>query len=114
MTIITGLTSQPKQQMTLQIQDGSQASFYLEYVPQQTGWFWSLTWNTLTINGSRLTAFPNILRQWKNILPFGTAVLTAGNVEPLNQTDLADGTATLLLLTDTDVQLVEASAFPGN
>ena len=114
MTIIGGLTGQPKQQMTLQIADGTQASFYLEYREQQTGWFWDLTWGVHTINGNRLTTFPNILRQWKNILPFGISVLTSGNVEPLNQTDLVDGTATLLFLTDTDVQLVEESAFPGN
>ena len=114
MTILTGLTSQPKQQMTLQIADGSQASLYLEYDAQQLGWFYNLVWGSITINGGRLTSFPNILRQWKNLLPFGLGVLSAGDVEPLNLTDLSDGTTTILLLTAADVLLVEASAFPGN
>ena len=114
MTIIAGLTSQPKQQMTLQIADGSNASFYLEYVPQQLGWFFNLVWGATVINGGRLTTFPNILRQWQNVLPFGIAVMAAASVEPLNQTDLSDGTVVLLLLTADDVALVEAAAFPGN
>lgn len=113
MTIITGITGQPKQQMTLQIADGTQASFYLEYREQQSGWFWDLTWGDHVINGNRLTTFPNILRQWKNILPFGIGVVSSGNVEPLNLTDFIDATVILLQLTAADVSTIEATVFPG-
>lgn len=113
MTIVTGITSQPKQQMTLQIADGTQASFYLEYREQQTGWFWDLTWGAHTINGNRLTTFPNILRQWKNILPFGLSVVAPSGVDPLNPTDFIDGTIFLLQLTASDVVVVEQTVFPG-
>lgn len=113
MTIITGITGQPKQQMTLQLADGTQASFYLEYREQQSGWFWDLTWGIHTINGNRLTTFPNILRQWKSLLPFGVGCVAQSGVEPLNLTDFIDGTVVLLQLTADDVVLIEQTIFPG-
>lgn len=114
MTTLTGLTSQPKQQSAFVLPDGSTVSLYLEYRQQQLGWFANVVWQGVTINGLRLTAFPNLLRQWQKILPFGLALFTKNDVEPLNLTDFEDGTATIVVLTSEDVASINASAFPGN
>lgn len=111
---IQGLTSQPKQQFTIPLVDGSRVSCYMEYRTQQSGWFLDLTWQDWTLNGMRVFASPNMLRQWQDIIPFGLAVLTTGNVEPLNSTDFSDATAVMVLLEGADIALVNASAFPGN
>lgn len=114
MTTLTGLTSQPRQQSAFILPDGSQVSLYLEYRAQQLGWFFDLTWQTWTLTGLRLTTFPNVLRQWQRIFPFGLAVVGKDNADPLNITDLADGTVTLLVLDATDLATIESVAFTGN
>lgn len=115
MKLVTGITSDPKQQMTLVLDDGSQVYLYIEYNQQQLGWFMNLAWSgsDWTLDTRRITASPNLLRQWQNVIPFGIAVITQGNVEPLNLTDFVDGTATVYLLTAQDVLNIEANTFGG-
>ena len=110
---INGITSQPKQQMTLQLDDGSQATLYLAFIPQQFGWVFNLTWGSFTLNGVRLTAQPNVFRQWKNILPFGIMVDSPGHLDPFTQEAFTIDGATLLLLSAADVETVENTIFAG-
>lgn len=114
MTTLAGLSSQPKQQSSFVLPDGSQVSLYLEYRPQQIGWFFDLVWQQNTLEGLRLTTFPNILRQWERIFPFGLAVVGKNNAEPLNVTDFIDGTVTILVLDAEDLATIERTAFIGN
>ena len=113
MNQIQGFTDQPKQTTTIILADGSSATLNLEYKPNQLGWFYDLTWQNLTLNGQRLVSSPNILLQFKNQLPFGLMVLTVANAEPLNRTDLSDGTTTIYLLEGDDIAAVEAAVHPG-
>lgn len=114
MTIVAGITSQPKQQLSLVLEDGSTVAALIEYRPQQIGWFADFTWGTWIARGIRLTSSPNLLRQYRQVIPFGLAIIMANNVDPLNVTDFADGTATVFLLNADDVLAVEAAAFAGN
>lgn len=113
MTILSGITEQPKQTTTIVLPDGSKATLRLEYRPQQTGWFFDLEWSDFTANGLRLVASPNILRTFRKLIPFGMAVLTDDAVEPLNQNDFADGVVTLILLDRVDVESVEETIYVG-
>lgn len=97
--------------MTLVLDDGSFVYWYIEYVAQQQGWFANFQRGDWAVNGLRLTTGPNMLRQWRDIVPFGLGILTAGNVEPLNITDFVDGTATVYLLEAADVVESEATLF---
>ena len=88
MRLITGFTDQPNQHQTLTLLDGSKVDLTLRYKPQQTGWFFDLAYTEadgtlFQLLGARLCTFPNILRQWINLLPFGILVQATGNVEPL-------------------------------
>lgn len=114
MKIVNGITSQPKQQMTLVLDDGSSVYLYIEYREQQAGWFANFTRGSWTLNGLRLTASPNLLQKWRNLLPFGLAILTQSNVELLDLMDFVDGTATVYQLNTTDVAAVELATFAGN
>lgn len=114
MTTLTGLSDQPKQQSSFVLPDGSSVSFYIEYRQQQAGWFADLVWQGVTINGLRLTASPNFLRQWQHLLTFGMALFTNGNIEPTNLDDFVDGTATIVILSADDVAAINATSYPGN
>ncbi len=113
MNLIQGLTDQPKQTTTIILADGSAVSIYLEYKPNQLGWFYDLEWQDFQLNGQRLVASPNILLQFKDQLTFGLAVLSVANAEPLNQTDLSDGTTRIYLLEGEDLTAVAAAVDPG-
>lgn len=113
MNIIGGITSQPKQQMTIVLDDGTRATWLLEYRPNQSAWFYSLTWGTVVLNNQRLVASPNIVRQVIRQIPFGITIITAGNVEPVDQEGFVNGSVVAYLLNAQDVADIEAQVFPG-
>ena len=114
MNTIFGVTSQPKQNLTLSLDDGSLVSVYLEYRTQQRGWFVNFSWgDEWKVDGMRLTSSPNFLRHWIKLIPFGLAVLTAGDADPLSITSFSSGRTTLVLLNAADVLAVEETSFKG-
>ena len=113
MKAITGISDSPNQTLAFTLDDGSRVSMTLRYVAQQACWFYDLTWGAFTVQGNIIVCGPNILRQYREIIPFGIGVATASNVEVLNVTDFTDGTADLELLDQTDVAQIEAQIYPG-
>lgn len=113
MKLIGGITDNPKQQMTINLADGSNITLYLEYRPSQIGWFFDLTSDNFTWTGNRIVQSPNLLRHFKSILGYGIACITANNLEPYTSTAFIDGTASLYLLDATDIADIEAAVYPG-
>lgn len=113
MTILTGITSEPKQQLSFVLEDGSRVAMFMQYRPQQEGWFADFSLGDWEVKGLRLTASPNILVKWQKLVPFGLAIITARNVEPLNVTDFINGVVTMYLLNADDVALVNTTSFAG-
>ena len=111
MKLVSGITNQPKQQMTLVLDEGSSVFITLNYYPQQIGWFMDVRWQTWVVLGLRVTTSPNILRQWKNVIPFGLAVSGKNEVEPLNPDDFVDGTISVYVLQGEDLTSIEEAAF---
>lgn len=109
MQLIQQLTSDPLQSMNIVLPDTTTFSMTIQYLPSQVGWFiTSLTYGSFSLSGVRITLSPNILYQFKNILPFGLACYPTQSREPTLQQDFASGAALLYLLTSTDVsQLVQ-------
>lgn len=113
MTTITGITNQPKQQMTFVLEDGSQVLAFLEYRPQQIGWFANFSWGDWIVNGVRLVSSPNILHHWFKLIPFGLAITTAGDADPLNITDFALAVSVMTLLNSDEVKQVNSISYVG-
>ena len=78
--------------------------------PQQFGWFMNLVWGNFSVNNLRLAVGPNILRQFKNQIPFGIAISGVGNIDPLNQTDWVSNNGFFILTSD-DVAAVETVVY---
>lgn len=120
MNSITGLSSQPAQTSFILLEDGSRAKLSLFYRSQQLGWFWDINWPgnqtvrvPFELTGQRLVASPNLLRQYRRLVPFGLMLFTIDNLEPMGRTCFVDGTADLILLNQADVAEIEARGFPG-
>lgn len=114
MNLVEGISDLPKQQTTILLADGSGVSLYLEYRPNQLGWFYDLARGAFSLKGQRLPTSPRVLRKYRNLLPFDLCVLATGNVEPINQTDFADGTVKLYLVEGDDLTAIETAAYPGD
>lgn len=113
MNLLNGITDAPTQSNTLTLSDGSIAVLSLQYSPQQLGWFFGVQYPTtgFELSGQRLTAFPNVLQQFNNQIPFGLACVTQDNVEPTTLETFVDGTTELYLLAPNDVVTVNDVIF---
>lgn len=104
MHIVQQITEAPLQQMTLILPDGSSLTMTLYFVPMQQGWFIrNLTYQTFVLNGLRITVSPNMLYQFRNLIPFGLACFSTNNREPSLAQDFSSGNCILYLLTEDEV-----------
>ena len=105
MLLITQVSSNPLQERTFLLGDGSQFTFSLYFVPLQAGWFIpQLVYGDFTINGLRISNSPNMLHQFRNQLPFGLACYSDANREPALQEDFSSNASRLYVLTADEVQ----------
>ncbi len=109
MFLIQQITTQPRQSQTLVLPDGSLLNLSIYFIPMQFGWFvTSLTYGDFVLNGLRITVSPNMLRQFKNQIPFGFSCVSNGqNREPSQQQDFSSGAFSLFLLDQAEVNQYE-------
>lgn len=107
MKTINEFTSEPKQKHVLTLEDGTVINITFEYRANQIGWFMSLTYEGRAFNNRRIVTSPNMLRQFKNIIPFGLGCSTTDGGEPTFQEDFSSKRAIFYLLNADDVQGVE-------
>lgn len=108
---ITSITSKPKQKMTLVLENNETVDFYLYYLPRQMGWFYNFTYKNLTVNCSKAVLSPNVLRQFKRIIPFGIMFTADSFVEPFDIDDFSNGRVSMYILNSDEVKEIESEAF---
>lgn len=108
MQLLSGFTDAPQQSISFALSDGSRMVFRFEFRERQLGWFFDLTYGDFVLRGQRLAIHPNILRSFKNLIPFGLAVVTDQRYEPQDIGALTDGTVRLYLYEGAAVDEVEA------
>lgn len=111
MNQITALTDDPRQSLTISLDDNSKVSFSLVFREQQQGWFYSLIYGEFSLNNRRLVTSPNILRQFKNIIPFGIFIDSTDNLDPAFLEDFSSGRILFYVLNSEDVLTVEEDIY---
>lgn len=111
MKIINEITSEARQQHTLTLEDGGSVELELNYIANQKGWFYSATYaeKNFSVSNQRLVVSPNMIRKFRDIIPFGFACTTSDGYEPINQDDFSTKRALFYLLNEEDVVAVEAA-----
>lgn len=107
MKLINEITNEPRQHHILTLDDGSTMSVNFEYRENQNGWFYSLEHETKSFYNRRIVTSPNMLRQFKNLIPFGLACVTTDGGEPVFINDFSSKRCKFYLLNSDDVQYVE-------
>lgn len=100
---IASITNDAKQNLSIILDSGIRVPMSLKYIPSQQGWFYSLTYQNFAVNNRRLVNSPNMLRQFRTIIPFGLCCTVLDGYEPLYQEDFSNGRVTLYILNQADV-----------
>lgn len=102
------LSNKPRQQVTIALENNMYLDLYFEYKPNQLGWFFNFTYNDITYSNIRLTTSYNILRAYRNWLPFGLRCDTADGFEPMDIDDFVNGYANIYILTKNELEATES------
>lgn len=108
---LTSLGSESKQQIVMLLDDGSRVTLKFEYKANQLGWFFGIQYNDINYQNIRLTTSYNILRAYRNYLPFGLRCDTVDDEEPMDIGDFLSGYATVYLLDRQDIEAIEGNYY---
>lgn len=108
---LTQLDSQSKQQIEMILDNQDRVVLKFEYKPNQLGWFFGFKYGDVNYQNIRLTTTYNLLRAYRNWLPFGLRCDTPDMEEPMNIDDFTTGYATVYLLTKEDIQAIEGNYY---
>ena len=109
---ITDIDDNYYQQFQYVVTGYDTAFFSLYFKPRQFTWFYDLKFANFEVLGERLAVSPNLLRQFKNRIPFGVAIFGPELVDPYSVDAFLKGWK-FYILTQTEVSEVEAD-FYGN
>jgi hypothetical protein len=110
MQLLTDISQDANQKHTVIMDNGEEIVVNLRYNPTQQGWYIDVAYETgsFELKGIRVCTSPNLLRQWKNIIPFGLMITCEKNYEPVFLEDFVVGRCSLAILTADEVKTVEA------
>lgn len=109
MNLIDNLTAFSDQETNLILEDRSVAVVRFKFDANTERWRIDVTYGNHVLNGIGLCCHPNILRQWRNVIPFGLMCSTSDQTDPVRSVDFATGRVKMYLLNAEDVQFVETN-----
>lgn len=111
MLYINKLTADAQQSLNLTGLPGIQIAMTLRYMPRTQSWVMGVTWGDVSIQGIQVVGSLNLLRQWRNIIPFGITCICPDGLDPYQLTDYVNQRASLYLLDAADVETIELEWF---
>lgn len=105
------LNDLPKQQFRVSIENYDFLQVTIEYASNQYAWYMSLLWGqNFEVKNDRVVCSPNLLRQYKDLIPFGILVRGPDSVDPFSITAWQDGWEMHFLDSD-DIEYIEAEFY---
>lgn len=105
---ITAVTQDANQEFSLTLDDGTIVRITsLVYVPSQLSWLYSLAYGNFALFNQRIVNSPNMLRKYRNIIPFGLCCTVIDGYEIINQSDFVSGRDSFYVLNDNDLVSTE-------
>lgn len=108
---LTNITSRPKQQFDVRLDDGTAVNIKMSYSAINRAWFMDIEYNGYISTCHQITNCPNIIRESQNILPFGIACAVNDGFEPWFVDDFSTGRANLYILNKDEVKEVEQTIY---
>jgi len=115
MNLINTLTAAENQSLAFILADGSTINLNFVYKSAIERWSVNIAYKNFTANGIILSTHPNLLRVWRNVLPFGMAVVSTDRADPFKLDDFMSGRISVYILDSTsenvEVQDIEEAYF---
>lgn len=111
MEIITSITSYPKQEFILKLENNEFATMRLYYYSSQQSWYFDIEYKDYINNGNKVVLTMNALRHLRNIIPFGIAFVSGSQAEPFGLDDFVQNKVLMLLLNKEDVEIIEENIY---
>jgi hypothetical protein len=108
---ITEITDNPRQSLTITTDRGDEFILKLNYSDLQQAWFYDITFGEVVINGRKIVNSPNILRSFKNVIPFGITVAVTDAGEPMFIDDFTSSRCSLFILESDEVTANESEFY---
>ncbi len=114
MKAISNLSDEANQLSKVVLTDGTVVTFEFIYLPAIERWTFSVTHPDIQIDGMILCAGPNVLRDYRRVIPFGLGCYSTDGADPFYIEDFASGRITLYVLDASEVEFFEGAIFgPG-
>lgn len=111
MRYINKLSNASYQKTFLTGNQGQRITLTVRYMPSQRLWLMDVLYDSFSAYGLVLVNGVNLLRNYKNLIPFGLACGTPDLLDPYNIGDFASGYARLYLLTNDEKNQIELDFF---
>jgi len=120
MTKIDNLSSSASQITRVILTDGSILTLEARYMAAVQRWNVNLSWpgpaaaplaTPFQINGLNLSHAPNILRPWRDLIPFGLSCVAKDGVDPIDVNDFEQERVQLYILDNDEVLSVEQNVY---
>ena len=117
MVIISNVTNDPAQRVDVILADGTIFTLVLYYRLSVQRWMFDVEYpaKSFIARGMGLCVHPNIMRNWRHVIPFGLAVVSSDDADPFNIDDFLNGRISIYMLDqtldNTDVSDVERDIF---
>lgn len=105
---IDTLTDAADQVVLLILPNKSRLTLELIYHPRIGRWTFDLAHSLLVLNGLNVCVGYNLLRPWKNLLPFGLACATNDGGDVVSLNDFSSGRAALYGLSKDEARQTES------
>lgn len=107
MKLLDIISADARQEFAVSLDDNSRVTISLWYSSMQAGWFYSVSRGTFSVTNRRMVNSPNMLRQFRDFIPFGLACIVSDGLEPVFIDDFSTGRASLYILDSADIADIE-------
>lgn len=101
---VTNLSDAANQLSTVTLADGSTLSLNLIFRAATQRWTVSATRGDFTVNDVNMCLNPNLLRAFRETIPFGLTIISTDGADPFDINDWINGRCLLYVLDNTDGQ----------
>lgn len=107
MKLLDIISADARQEFAVSLDDNSRVTISLWYSSMQAGWFYSVSRGTFSVTNRRMVNSPNLLRAFRDVIPFGLSCVISDGQEPVFIDDFSTGRAKLYILDVADVSSIE-------
>lgn len=111
MKIITSITTQPRQNFIIKLDNGESVNFNLYFYRSQYAWYYDFEYNDYISQGNKVVCTMNSIRHLKNILPFGIGFLSLVNADPFQLESFYNQDCVIAIWNEEEVQMLEDTVY---